>query len=224
MSDYDFPPDEFDQPPAAGQSVGIHRAPQSTWSKLWPYLVVVIIFAALAYGVVTWFASQSPKSPAATPPPPSVTQSAEPTEATPEETTDTSEEPTSEEPTSEEPTSEERTPEETSPEPEETTPEPEPSEEATTAELDRAVAVRVLNATSRGGLAGIGVNKLGAAGWTNATAANYTGSAVSVSSVWFKAEENRAEAEEIASDLGISDVALQPSLVGPISVILATAL
>ncbi len=209
MSDYDYPPDEFDQPPASGQSVGIHRAPQSRWSKVWPYLVVIIIFAALAYGVVAWFASQNPQSDDAATPPVATSSSAQPSEPTVDDPTETSAEPTTDEP-SEEPE-----------EPEETETTPEPTEEETTAEADRAVAIRVLNATSQGGLAGSGVNKLADAGWTNATAANYTGGAVNASSVWFKSEENRAEAEQIASDMGISDVSLQPTLVGPVSVILA---
>lgn len=210
MSDYDYPPDEFDQPPAPGQSVGIHRAPQSKWSKVWPYLVVIIIFAALAYGLVTWFASQSPKSDTGSGPRPTATQPTDPTESSAEESTDAS------------PTAPE---EETSAEPEETETtteaEPEPTEEETTADLDLGVAIRVLNATNRGGLAASGVNRISNAGWANATAANYTGNPVTTSAVWFKSEENRAEAEKVGQDLGIADVSLQPSLVGPISVILA---
>lgn len=213
MSDYDYPPDEFDQPPAAGQSVGIHRAPQSKWSKVWPYLVVIIIFAALAYGVVSWFASQKPSSDTGSGPTSSSTQPAETTDPESPEATENSDEPSADEPSAEETSAE--------PEESETTPEPEPTEEETTAELNRAVDVRVLNATRRAGLAGSGVNTLSGAGWTNATAANYSGGAVSASVVWFKSEEHRADAEQIASDLGISNVSMEPTLVGPVSVILA---
>lgn len=213
MSDYDYPPDEFDQPPEAGQSVGIHRAPQSKWSKVWPYLVVIVIFAALAYGVVTWFASQKPSSDSDSTPSSSTTQPAESTDPESPEATEGSDEPSADESTAEETSAE--------PEESETTSEPEPTEEETTAELDRAVEVRVLNATSRAGLAGSAADSLGGAGWTSATAADYSGAAISTSAVWFKSEENRAEAEQIASDLGISSVSLQPTLTGPVSVILA---
>lgn len=205
MSDYDYPPDEFDQPPAPGQSVGIHRAPQSSWSKVWPYLVVIVVFAALAMGLVAWFASQNSSNDNPTTPPATTSQAPE-TETEPEET--------SSEPPAE---SEEPSDDETQESPE-TTP---TDDETTSAEVDQSVAIRVLNATNRAGLAASGVNQLGAAGWTAATAANYTGGQISTSAVWFKSEDERAEAEQIASDLGISEVSLQPTLVGPVSVILA---
>lgn len=170
---------------------------------MWPYLVVIVVFAAFAVGLVAWFASQNSSNNNPTTPPATTSQAPEPTESTPEET-------------SAEP-SEEPSDEETDESPDET-----PTDDETpSTELDRAVAIRVLNATSRAGLAATGVNQLTAAGWTAATAANYTGGEISASAVWFKSEDERAEAEQIASDMGISEVSLQPTLVGPVSVILA---
>lgn len=200
MSDYPYPPDEFDQPVGDGQSVGIHRAPRSTWSKVWPFLAVIVAFAVLAWGIVWWFASQSPDS--GTTPSPTVTQ-----EQT-DEATDETEYEATEEPTDEE--TDEATDEET----EEPTDEP-------TVELDRGVAIRVLNATNTSGLAASGVERLTQAGWTAATAANYTGGAIDSTVVWYQSEDYAAEAEQIAADLGVTQTELVPSLVGPVSVILS---
>lgn len=196
MSDYPYPPDEFDQPVGDGQSVGIHRTPRSAWSKVWPFLAVIVAFAVLAWGIVWWFASQSPDSePTASP---TVTQ----------EQTDETEGEATEEPTDEE--TDEATDEATD----------EPTDEPTV-ELDRGVAIRVLNATSTSGLAASGVERLTQAGWTAATAANYTGGAIDSTVVWYQSEDYAAEAEQIAADLGVTQTELVPSLVGPVSVILA---
>ncbi|MDO8106651.1 LytR C-terminal domain-containing protein [Isoptericola sp. b441] len=51
--DYPYPPDEFDAAAGAGGPRGVHRTPRSAWSRWWPFLVVVILFPALAYGAVT---------------------------------------------------------------------------------------------------------------------------------------------------------------------------
>ena len=54
---YPYPPDEFDAADDHDGPRGVHRSPRTTWSKLWPFLVVLVVFPALAYGVVTWIAN-----------------------------------------------------------------------------------------------------------------------------------------------------------------------
>jgi hypothetical protein len=45
---YQFPRDEFDNYDARPTPVGVHRAPRSRWSRLWPFLLVAALFASVA--------------------------------------------------------------------------------------------------------------------------------------------------------------------------------
>lgn len=211
MNDYPYPPDEFDEVPSGAQSAGIHRVRRSAWSRTWPYLAVLVIFALVAYGFVTWFSSRGPDrsddKPTATATAPQETTAEAPTETTPPAPETTTEPPATE-------TTEPGTTEPETTEPEETT---EPA-----AALDRSLRVRVLNATSTQGLAASGVSRLKDAGFTDVSGANYTGSAVSASQVWFQGPQYADEAAEIASVLGISAVQQVDSLSGPVSVILSS--
>ena len=214
MTDYPYPADEFDEAPAGGQSAGIHRAPVSRWSRVWPYLAVVLIFAALATGLYVWFTSHSPSTPA---PAPTVTAQ----ETTPEEPAETESPAATEEPaTTEEPT----TPDETT---DDATTDDETTDDAAgddepAQEPDRTITVRVLNATRTQGLAAGAVADVKALGYTDVSGDNYRGAAVSSSQVWYKGAENAAAAKEIADKLGIAAVDEVSSLVGPVSVILAS--
>ncbi len=80
-ADYPYPPDEFDAA-AAGGPQGVHRRPRSTWSRTWPFLVVLIVLPALAYGAVTLASGGNPftagVSSSATAPATSPSASAEP--------------------------------------------------------------------------------------------------------------------------------------------------
>ncbi|PFG37363.1 LytR cell envelope-related transcriptional attenuator [Flavimobilis soli] len=215
MTDYPYPADEFDEAPAGGQSAGIHRAPRSRWSRIWPFLAVLLIFAALAAGLYVWFTSHSPSKPTQ----PSVTTTAAqdptPTETTPTETgpeETTPEETTPEE--SDEPTTDDAT--------DDTTDDADETDEPATQEPDRSVTVRVLNATRIQGLAAGAVNDVKALGYTDVSGDNYRGNPVSSSQVWYKSPEHAAAAREIAEKLGISAVSEVSSLVGPVSVILSS--
>lgn len=191
MNDYPYPKDEFDEPPAPGQPVGVHLPRRGTWDRLRAFVIVLLIASLLAYGIVWWFSTQTTdKDDAAAP-----TTSAAPVEPTDAATTDEG----TEEPT-DEPTDEETT------------------EEAD--ELDRSVAIRVLNATNVSGLAGTAAGALVDDGWSGAEAANFTGTPPSVTSVWYQSEEYADEAEAIAESLGVAEATLVDTLVGPISVIL----
>jgi hypothetical protein len=54
---YPYPEDEFDVADDHGGPRGVHRAPRTTWSRLWPFLVVLVVVPALAYGLVTQLSS-----------------------------------------------------------------------------------------------------------------------------------------------------------------------
>lgn len=53
-SQYPYPPDEFDVRGPEGAPVGVHREPRSGWSSIWPYLLVAVVFAGLAVGIVSF--------------------------------------------------------------------------------------------------------------------------------------------------------------------------
>lgn len=52
-SAYHYPPDEFDVAVPGGAPVGVHRAPRSGWSSAWPFLLVAVVCAAVAWGGIT---------------------------------------------------------------------------------------------------------------------------------------------------------------------------
>jgi hypothetical protein len=50
---YPYPADEFDAvDPHAGPR-GVHRRARSVWTRVWPFLLVIVLFPAIAYGIVT---------------------------------------------------------------------------------------------------------------------------------------------------------------------------
>ncbi|MFD6177396.1 MULTISPECIES: LytR C-terminal domain-containing protein [unclassified Isoptericola] len=64
-SHYSYPPDEFDVRGPEGTPVGVHREPRSGWSSVWPFLLVAVIFAGIAVGVVSFLSDGGPKTPPA---------------------------------------------------------------------------------------------------------------------------------------------------------------
>ena len=56
-SQYPYPPDEFDVRGPDDSPVGVHRAPRSTWSGLWPFLLVAVVAIGVAFGGV-WYLSR----------------------------------------------------------------------------------------------------------------------------------------------------------------------
>jgi len=219
VSGYPYPNDEFDTDLDDAHALGIHHAPRSAWSRTWPYLVVVLVCAALAVALVTWFTSQSRPGASATPPPAAATTSVP--SSTGEPTTGTSGEAGQSDPATDEPAqggeagqSDPATDEPETDEPE--TDEPEP------VELDRGAAIRVLNGTRTQGLAGSRVTTLTDAGWTNVTADNLPSGTTrpATSSVWYASAALEDEARQVAADLGLDTVTLVDGLRGDISVVL----
>ncbi|MFC8599858.1 LytR C-terminal domain-containing protein [Isoptericola sp. NPDC057191] len=64
-SHYSYPPDEFDVRGPEGTPVGVHREPRSGWSSVWPFLLVAVVFAGIAVGVVSFLSDDGPDTPPA---------------------------------------------------------------------------------------------------------------------------------------------------------------
>ncbi|WP_069387809.1 LytR C-terminal domain-containing protein [Cellulosimicrobium cellulans] len=205
-SRYPYAPDEFDAPAPQGAPVGVHRTPRSGWSKTWPFLLVAVVFAGLAYGGVTLLSGGSEEAP---PQAQSTEPAAEETQAPAEETTEPPVE--TEAPLApEEPTTEE-------------TPAA-PDIEGLMAVADPSAYVRVLNDGGPTGAAGSGKEALDARGFTNVEADDYPGDSGATGNViWYTA--NRADtAAAIAAILGIpaEQVSEQALRSGDVMVVLTT--
>jgi hypothetical protein len=75
-SGYPYPPDEFDVAVPGGAPVGVHRAPRSGWSSAWPFLLVAVVCAAVAWGGITLLSGGDDPAEAQGSPSPSASASA----------------------------------------------------------------------------------------------------------------------------------------------------
>ena len=180
---YSYPPDEFDAAARAGGPRGVHREPRTRWSKLWPFVVVLVVFPALAFAAVTilsdWDGLSGLRGDD------DGTQQAAPgdggdLESDPADTPDEALEET--------------------PEPEQT-PEPPPPPP-----LDVARPVDVYNATNRAGLAGNASGRLEAIGFSDVSALNWDGQNPATSIVYYPTAQDVTTAQTIATTLGIAQV------------------
>lgn len=87
-------------------------------------------------------------------------------------------------------------------------------------EPDRAQTVNVLNGTGAPGLASVASGRLADAGWTSTIPGNWAGAPVAASVVFYNGEAQRAAAEAVAEDLGITDLVDSPDVSSAISVVL----
>lgn len=178
---YPYPPDEFDAAARAGGPRGVHRAPRSRWSRWWPFVVVLVVFPALAFAAVTvlsdWDGLGSLGG---------------------DDTS--SEDPADEAPADDEPGTDE-TPSATPTETETTTPEAPPPPA-----LNLARPVDVYNATNRSGLAGNASDRLLAAGFTDVSALNWDGDDPAASIVYYATPDDITTAQTVAQTLGIAQV------------------
>ena len=182
-ADYPYPPDEFDAAASSGGPRGVHRTPRSAWSRWWPFLVVVVLFPALAFGTVTWVSNGGGL--------PSVRCGRRPEHV--ERPAERDEPPgprrASRRPRPSESQTETPTPTQT--------PTPEP---------DLAGAVQVENATKTSGLAGGARDTLQAAGFTDVSIGNWTGPSVGTTVVFYPAAADLGTAAKVAELLGIDRV------------------
>ena len=173
------PPDEFDAAARAGGPSGVHRAQRSWWSRWWPFVVVLVLFPALAYAAVTFLSDWEglPGGDDVVQPPPD--DDADDGAADDGAADDGAE-----------------------PEPAETAePEPPPPPPPV---LDRAI--EIFNATTTSGLASNARGRLEAAGFTAVTTGNWAGDDPPASAVYYTSADDLGTAELIASTLGISTV------------------
>lgn len=182
---YQYPPDDFDAAGAAAGPRGVHRRTRSTWAKVWPFLLVLVLFPALAFAAVTALTSADISLPglSSSGPGSSVTDDA-PNGAEGETPADTA-----------------TTPADTEAAP--------PA--APTANLGTAVVV--VNSTSTKGLAAKGAAALTAAGFTTVTTGNYSGSEPA-STVFYAAADLEPTAQAAAKALGITTVTLDAAKAG----------
>ena len=175
--DYPFPADEFDAAARAGGPRGVHRVTRTRWSRWWPFLVVLLVFPALAYAGVTWLSDwpglggNDQSDTGAAPSDQATDATGNPTEtAAPEATV-------------------------------EPTVEPPPAPPA-----DVARTVVVSNATTTSGLAGNGRDRLETAGFTSVTTDNWDAPDPAASVVYYQLPADITTAQLVASTLGIATV------------------
>ena len=190
---YPFPDDEFDAVDAHAGPRGVHRRARSVWTRVWPFLLVIVLFPAIAYGIVTLLTGtdigQTGGSGL-----PSVGVTGTTAPSTPA-TAATSASPGTT------PTSPATTPPATS---------------------DLRTAVVVYNATKTSGLAAKGETALKTAGFTTITTGNYPGTAPATSTVYYATAKLEATARAAATALKITTVTLDPVKAGStIAVVLA---
>ena len=61
--EYTYPEDEFDAVERHSVPRGVHRAPHSRWTRVRPFLVVLVVAPALAYGAVTYWSMDRSAAP-----------------------------------------------------------------------------------------------------------------------------------------------------------------
>ncbi len=182
---YPYPADEFDAAARVGGPRGVHRAPRSRWSRWWPFLVVLIVFPALAYGAVTYlsdwngFGGSSSNG--------SDTQAGD--DGTDPAAGDPATDPGATDPAATPPASEPAAPE---------------TPAAPPADLTRGV--QVFNATNTSGLARNAGDRLKTAGFTSVDVGDWTGDDPAASVVYYPAAADVTTAQQAAATLGITTV------------------
>ena len=205
-----YEPDAFDNPPQG--PVGVHRGQRSAASRFLPFIVVVIV-AALC-GLIVWGALSGEISNIKWPWSHTTTSQVSSSEQSEDEAT--------EQQTAAEKKAEEEAAAKKQAEEEEAAKKKAEEEEAArqAAQVNKGLAVRVVNGTSTTGYAATKKSVLDQAGYTNVTAANPTGTLPSATVVWYQNEGDKATAQDIANTLGISNVEQTTGLSSSIVVVL----
>lgn len=151
---------------------------------MWPFLVVLVVFPALAYGLVTWI-SNSDTGLGGAISGLGATGTTEPTDAATAATTDTATDAA-------------------------TTPAVAPTTEAPVTPAapaaDFTTPVTVINAANVSGLAASQAKKLEAGGFTKVTATNGSGTGVKATTVFYATDAQKVTADAVAQLLGITTV------------------
>ncbi|MCL2802935.1 MAG: LytR C-terminal domain-containing protein [Micrococcales bacterium] len=181
-SRYPYPPDEFDEVDQSTRPKEPHAAKRSAWSRIWPFLLVIVLVPAVAIAAVKLLAnSDNTTTPPATQAPASPTPTPEPT------------------PTEAPPTPEPTPTEEPTPEPQLT------PDFAAVVTVMNDVSGRYTG--TKNGLAGRAAQKLAGEGWTNAASStDHVNNNRETSQVYYSGAEAQVTAEAVAAALGIAAV------------------
>ncbi len=219
-----YPPDEFDIQPDSVPRSGVHRASRSAWSQIWPYLVALVVAAALGLGSI-YYLMQSPNSrvnelindaTGTSTADPNGTESSDPDGELGDED---GEDPDTDTSSSQDPAPDETETDE--PDPDESSASDDPADDEPAApEVDRSISVRVLNASGRQGVAATEAAKLTQDGFTNVTPDNFQGDLPSSSIIYYKGAGNQANAERIGELLGITNLSEVSELRAEVSVVI----
>ena len=176
---YPYPADEFDAADDHDGPRGVHRAHRSMWHRARPFLRVLVLLPALAYGFITWIANTDTGlsgaisglgSTQASDPSPSVSApSAAPGSTKPPVA-------------------------------------PPVASPAATPAPDLTAPIAVLNAANVSGLAATETKKLQSGGFTKVTASNHAGAGVTTTTVFYATDAQKATADAAAALLGIKTV------------------
>jgi hypothetical protein len=192
---YPYPPDEFDQVDLNSRPKEVHAARRGAWSRVWPFLLVIVLVPSIAFVAVHFLADRLPGGdPADTPPAagPSQDESIAPPSEQPSEPAEPAESNTPEPP----PTSEAPPPP------------PEPV-------VDKTVKVTVYNAGQTKGAAAAAAEQLTTAGFTQAASAYPPNPAEpAAATVYYSTEVQKDTAAEVARVLAITAVELNPQVAG----------
>lgn len=183
---YPYPPDEFDAADDHDGPRGVHRSARTTWSKLWPFLVVLIVFPALAYGLVTWISNSDTGLGGAISGLGATGTSDASTDGATDAATDTATPPTD-------------------------TPTTDAPVVPPAAVPDLTTPVAILNAAKVSGLAATEAKKLEAGGFTKVTASNSAGTGVTTTTVFYATDAQKVTADAVAQLLGITTVTMSPT-------------
>lgn len=194
--------DAFDNPPAG--PMGVHRGNTSWWTRLVPYIIVLIV-AALA-GLLVWgFYSQELQKVFV-----DKDQNTSQTPAPSHEKKDSSEE--KNDPRQEEPKNGDTKTDDSANEDQAT---PQPAQQ-----INKQTAIRIVNATRINGYGAKKQAVLQQAGYSSVTAANPSGQLPKTSVVWYQDESDKATAQDVANTLGITAVEQQSGTAQPIVAVL----
>jgi cytoskeletal protein RodZ len=184
---YPYPPDEFDQIDISSRPKEVHAARRGAWSRIWPFLLVIILIPAVAFAVVFFFGDRLPGNSAQSPP----AEQSDVPETEPADEPIASEDPPVDEPSDP------------------------PVEEPPTPVVDKAAKVTVYNNGETAGAAAAGVEKLTGAGYS-AVELNKERNAqtVQASTVYYSTEEQAVTAQDVATTLGVTAVELNAQVGG----------
>ena len=157
--------------------------PRSRWTRWRPFVLVLVVFPVLAYGLVTWLSDWEGLAGVDLP---NLADSQDDGTGTDDGAGDPADDAAESPTTAPPPTSEEPV--------------------APPPVVDPVRAVQVLNSTSTSGLASSGADRVEAAGFTEVSAANWAGEDVAASVVYYPGPDDVATAEAVAAALGITAI------------------